>query len=322
MSDRRIKVAVIGAGSMGQNHIRIFSQMKHVDLIGIYDLNKEGSEKIASNYNCKRYADLSEVTSEVDAVSICTPSVTHHDVSKYFIENGIHCLIEKPLATNEADAEDLIALGKKHDVKILVGHVEQFNPAVMQVKKILESGEFKINHITASRVGMGGARITDVGVVDDIMIHDLDVVLSLVKETPSHVSAQAVIGPNSEDLCTALLKFPSGVVANLTASRITHKRNRILEVDTDKGVIVLNYFTQEVEFHHHSQNTMEQDPLSMLGTAVLDTRVEKVLVRRSEPLTTELSHFISMIVNGDSAIVSAEQALKALSTAWKIKSSI
>lgn len=324
MTEQRIRVAVIGAGSMGQNHIRIFSQMKHVDLIGVYDLNTEHGAEIAKRYGCKLYSNLEEVVGEVDAVSICTPSTTHHDVAVHFIKKEIHCLIEKPLATNDQDAKSLINLSEEYGVQLLVGHVEQFNPAVMQLKAILNAGDFKINNIKASRVGVGGARIKDVGVVEDIMIHDLDVILSIVEEVPESISSEAVQseGSESEDLCVAMLKFPSGIISDITASRITHKRNRILEIDTDQGVFVLNYFTQELELHHHKVDMQEQDPLSSLGAAILDTRVEKVLVRRAEPLTTELNHFISMITNGDKAIVSGFQALQALSAAWSIKADI
>jgi len=322
--NQRIRVAVIGCGSMGQNHIRIFSQMKNVDLIGIYDLNTEAATKVASEYSCKTFLALEGIESEVDAVSICTPSTTHHDVASYFMNEKIHCLVEKPLATSEGDAENLVKLSKKNRVKLLVGHVEQFNPAVIQLREILNNGEFKINTVKTSRTGVGGARITDVGVIEDIMIHDLDVVLSIVGEIPSEIYSGGINKvPNTpEDLCVAMLKFPSGIIADLTASRITHKRTRTLEIDTDKGVFVLDYFTQELEFHHHRQDTLEQDPLSKLGTAVMDTRIEKILLRRAEPLITELNHFIEMISEDVAAVVSGSQALTSLLVAWKIKENL
>jgi predicted dehydrogenase len=119
-----------------------------------------------------------------------------------------------------------------------------------------------------------------------------------------------------------MMTFPSGIIADITASRITHKRNRILEVDTDKGVFVLDYFTQELELHHHRKDVLEQDPLSELGTSVMDTRVEKILLRRAEPLTTELAHFISVIKEEVQPIVSGDQALKALKVAWIIKENL
>ncbi|MBT5073848.1 MAG: Gfo/Idh/MocA family oxidoreductase [Kordiimonadaceae bacterium] len=324
MNNDKIKVAVIGAGSMGQNHIRIYSQLKDVELVGIYDLDVENGEKISQAYQCKFFENIQNIIDEVDAVSVCTPSTTHYEIASYFIKNGIHCLIEKPLATDEQDAKKLISLSNAHNVKILVGHVEQFNPAILQLKNILQNGSFKINNIKASRVGIGGARITDVGVVDDIMIHDLDIILSIVDEVPDTVSAAMVRNKTSqsEDLCVAMMTFPSGIIADITASRITHKRNRILEVDTDKGVFVLDYFTQELELYHHRKDVLEQDPLSELGTSVMDTRVEKILLRRAEPLTTELAHFISVIKEEVQPIVSGDQALKALKVAWIIKENL
>jgi virulence factor len=323
MIKSRIRVAVIGAGSMGKNHIRIFSQLKHVDFIGFYDLNKEESIKLAQTYDCKFFDSIEGIQSEVDAVSICTPSVTHHDVAVEFIKNGIHCLVEKPLATNHADTKNLINLAKENKVKLLVGHVEQFNPAVLQLKEILKTGDFNIHSISANRVGVGGARITDVGVIDDIMIHDIDIVLSIVNDIPKEITSQTVKKADSlsEDFCIGVLKFPSNIIADITASRITHKRNRTLEVDTDKGLFLLNYFTQELEFHYQTQISHDLGNASKLGTTVLDTRVEKVMIRRSEPLSTELAHFISIIINDEEPGISGEQALRALSVAWKIKES-
>ena len=214
-----IKVAVIGAGCMGRNHLKTYKSLSGVELVGVYDIFPEAAQKAAEMFGIKAFSSMEEVAEEVDAVSVVTTSITHADVGEFFLNKGIHCLMEKPLATTEEGCQRLINAAKANNVTLLVGHIEQFNPAVEQMHKIL-SNSGKIRALTAQRMSAASGRITDVDVAMDLMIHDVEVVMSLVKSEVKDLHVSAVKTPDhasGKDYITALIEFENGVIADLTA---------------------------------------------------------------------------------------------------------
>ena len=208
-----IKVAVIGAGMMGKNHLKTYKGLNGVELVGVYDIFPEAAKAAAETFGIRAFSSMEEVAENVEAVSVVTTSVTHADVGEFFLNKGIHCMMEKPLATSEEGCRRLINAAKKNNVVLLVGHIERFNPAVEQMGKIL-SDTSKIRSLTAQRMSAASGRITDVDVAMDLMIHDVEVIQSLVRSPVINVQAAAVktsdhpegkiISPRCWNLPTAL----------------------------------------------------------------------------------------------------------------------
>lgn len=317
-----IKVAVIGAGMMGKNHLRTYKSLQGVELVGVYDIFPEAAKAAAEMFGIKAFASMEEAAAEVDAVSVVTTSVTHADVGEFFLNKGVHCLMEKPLATTEEGCQRLINAAKNNGVTLLVGHIEQFNPAVEQMHKILTDTS-KIRSLTAQRMSAASGRITDVDVAMDLMIHDVEVVLSLVKSKVTKVQASAVKTPDhasGKDYITAVLEFENGVTANLTASRITQARVRTLTVTTDTNYIDMDFINQSINVH--SQGRMpyvNQEEIPEWMHYGLKGSVEQLFIPINQPLQAELSHFVSCINGKASPRISGENALDALRVLWEIQ---
>ena len=320
-----IKVAVIGAGMMGKNHIKTYKTLQGVELVGVYDIFPEAAKAAADMFGIKAFASMEDVAKEVDAVSVVTTSVTHADVGEFFLNKGIHCLMEKPLATTEEGCQRLINAAKNNNVTLLVGHIEQFNPAVEQMHKILTDTSM-IRSLTAQRMSAASGRITDVDVAMDLMIHDVEVILSLVKSKVSRVQASAVRTPDhasGKDYITALLEFENGVTANLTASRITQARVRTLTVTTDTNYIYMDFISQSINVH--SQGRMpyvNQEEIPEWMNYGLKGSVEQLFIPTNQPLQAELNHFISCINGKATPRISGENALDALRVLWEIQHSL
>lgn len=318
----KIKVAVIGAGMMGKNHIKTYKSLPNVELVGVYDIFPEAAQKAAEMFGIKAFASLEEVAKKVDAVSVVTTSVTHADVGEFFLNKGIHCMMEKPLATSEEGCLRLINAAKNNNVTLLVGHIERFNPAVEQMEKIL-SDTSKVRSLTAQRMSAASGRITDVDVAMDLMIHDVEVIQSLVKSPVINVQAASVKTtdfPDGKDYITALLEFANGTTANLTASRITQARVRTLTVTTDTNYIDMDFINQSINVH--SQGRMpyvNQENIPGWMNYGLKGSVEQLFIPSNQPLTAELGHFISCINGEATPRISGENAFEALKVIWAVE---
>jgi predicted dehydrogenase len=317
-----IKVAVIGAGVMGKNHLRTYKNLSCFELVGVYDIFAEAAKNAADMFGIKAFSSLEEVAANVDAVSVVTTSVTHAEVGEFFLNKGIHCLMEKPLATTESECQRLIAAAKAHNVVLLVGHIEQFNPAIEQLHKILNNPS-QICSLEARRMSAASGRITDVDVAMDLMIHDAEVVLSLVKSPVINVQASAVRSaksPSGKDYITALLEFANGATATLTASRITSSRVRTLTVTTDNNYIDLDFINQSIAVHSqgrmHDVNANDLPENMRYG---LKGSVENLFIMQAQPLASELTHFANCINGKDTPRISGEQALNALRVIWSVQ---
>lgn len=317
-----IKVAVIGAGVMGKNHLKTYKSLQGVELVGVYDIFPEAAKAAAEMFGIKAFSSMEEVAANVDAVSVVTTSVTHADVGEFFLNHGIHCLIEKPLATTEEGCRRLIDAAKNNNVTLLVGHIERFNPAVEQMGKIL-SDTSKIRSLTAQRMSAASGRITDVDVAMDLMIHDVEVIQSLVKSPVTNIQACSVKTPDKpegKDYITAILEFESGATANLTASRITQARVRTLTVTTDTNYIDMDFINQSINVH--SQGRMpyvNQESIPDWMNYGLKGSVEQLFIPTNQPLSAELNHFMDCVRGNATPRISGENALNALRVIWEIQ---
>ena len=317
-----IKVAVIGAGMMGKNHLKTYKALNGVDLVGVYDIFPDACKAVAETFGIKAFSSMEEVAAEVDAVSVVTTSVTHAEVGEFFLNKGIHCLMEKPLATTEAQCQRLINAAKKNNVTLLVGHIEQFNPAVEQMHRIL-SDTSKICSLSAHRMSAASGRITDVDVAMDLMIHDVEVIQSLVKSPVINIQASAVktkSSPQGKDYITALLEFENGATADITASRITQARVRTLAVTTDTNYIDMDFINQSINVHTQGRMPyVKQDEIPDWMHYGLKGSVEQLFIPTNQPLQAELNHFLNCVRGSETPRISGEAALEALKVIWSIE---
>ena len=315
----RVRIAVVGTGDMGSNHARVIDMVKGAELACVVDPVGERAEAAAGRHGCAWATSAEEIGDDIDAVTIATPSSLHAAVAVPLLERGFHCLIEKPLATNDADAAAIVQAAEANGVRVLVGHVERFNPAVTQLKTIIADAHDLIA-LDARRMSAVSSRITDVDVVSDLMIHDLDIVLDLVRQPVVDVVARGAARTRSRgrDYVTAVLTFADGVVATLTASRVTQNQVRELQVTTTRRFYTVDYVAQELLVYRQGRIGSLDEESPNHGRYTLDVGTERVFVRRSEPLVLEMQHFVE-VVRGAEPVVSAVDAHAALRVAWTIQ---
>lgn len=319
---KNIKVAVIGAGMMGKNHMKTYKSLNGVELVGVYDIFPEAAKAATETFGIRAFSSMEEVAENVNAVSVVTTSVTHADVGEFFLNKGIHCMMEKPLACTEEECQRLISAAAKNNVVLLVGHIERFNPAVEQMGKLL-SDTSKIRSLTAQRMSAASGRITDVDVSMDLMIHDVEVIQSLVKSPVVNIQAASVKtkeSPMGKDYITALLEFENGATANITASRITQARVRTLTVTTDTNYIDMDFINQSINVH--SQGRMpyvNPENIPEWMNYGLKGSVEQLFIPTNQPLSAELNHFLSCVRGEATPRITGQNALDALRVIWKIQ---
>ncbi len=326
-----IKVAVLGVGSLGQNHARIYKdlhQKGEIELIGVFDTNHEQAKSIAAKYGTIALNSLEEAAS-ADALSIVTPTITHHQLAKSLLEKGKHLLIEKPMTDNVNEAAELVNLAKLQDCVLQVGHIERFNPVFNFLQKAVQEPRF----IEAHRLSPYPARSMDIGVVLDLMIHDLDIVLTFVSSKVEHVDATGVrvLSP-SEDIANARLRFSNGCVANLTASRVSPERMRKIRVFSggdQPSYISLDYREQK-GFHYRLAKKGEKESSLLKKLLVAnDSSIvsqlggkkvvrEPVPIEHKEALKVELESFVKCVKEKQAPIVTGESAKQAIELALEI----
>ena len=239
-----LKVGVVGCGHLGKIHIKLLIQSKNYSLSGIYDSNSKISELAALDFKCKAYQTFESMLEEIDVLDIVTPTPSHYEYAKIAIEKGIHVFIEKPVCSNIFESNELINISKSHNVKIQVGHVERFNPAYTAVEKNINKPMFIESH----RLSKFNPRGTDVSVVLDLMIHDIDIILNSVKSNVKQISSSSVsVISDSPDIANARIEFENGCVANLTASRVSLKNMRKTRFFQSGKYISIDFLNKESE---------------------------------------------------------------------------
>lgn len=325
-----LSVGVIGTGRMGRLHARVYSQMPQVKLVGVYDANPEAAAEAAEQYDTKAFTDLGELLGQVSAVTIATPTVTHLEMARACLSRRVPCLIEKPLAKDSHEARQIVELSQAHKTLVQVGHIERFNPAVRAVDRLKMSPRF----IEVTRISPLTFRSIDVGVVLDMMIHDIDIVLKLSGSKVSRVDAigVSIIG-NVEDVCNARLEFENGCVANLTASRVALKTERKLRVFSPDAYVSLDYQKKYGIIAQKSGNLDairnavgkirrgEIEDLSDLNYQDL-VNVEELQIDDVEPLRAEQEAFVGAVAGKGPSEVSAEDGLAAVEVAERIVGAI
>jgi UDP-N-acetylglucosamine 3-dehydrogenase len=311
---KKTKVAVIGVGNMGKNHVRTYSDMSSVELVAIADPSEE-SRKIAASHGCRHYADYKTMLAkeEPDAVSVCVPTGLHYAVAKDVISSGVSLLVEKPITRNVAEAEEIIRMAKEKGVRLAVGHIERFNPAVRRLREIIGQGRLgEVMSITARRVGLFPPQIRDANVVIDLAVHDMDVFNFLLGRKPDRVLCESgrAIAEGREDFADIFMKYGN---ANgfIQVNWITPVKIRQLNVTGTKGYAELNYITQELVLYESNYEKKYAD----FGEFVLkfgEPKKTVVDVQKGEPLRKELEHFISCVQNNRQPEVDGEAGLDVL----------
>jgi predicted dehydrogenase len=318
-----LRIAVVGAGEMGANHARVLASTKGVTLAGVLDSSDERAAAVAALHGCDVLGSLEEVAERADAATIVVPSAAHAATAAPLLRAGLPCLVEKPFVTSEDDAAMVMAAAEAGSAAILVGHIERFNPAVSQLRAIL-SGGHEVLAVDARRMSAVSGRITDVDVVTDLMVHDLDIVLDLFREPVVDVVARSARGvaTSGQDFVTAVLTFAGGGIATLTASRITQNTVRALQVTTDQRFLPVDYSSQELLIFRQGRLGVVPTETVDDPRYVLDVGTERVFVRRVEPLAAELAHFADVVRGLVPPLVTADDALAAMRLVWRIQAAI
>jgi predicted dehydrogenase len=325
-----VPVAVIGCGRMGRLHARVYSQMPQVKLIGGYDADPDAAQETAEQYNTTAIASLDDLLDQVQAVTIAVPTKHHLATAEPFLRRGIACLIEKPLAPSSEEGSRIAQLARDHDAVIQVGHIERFNPAVRAMERLGIQPRF----MEVVRISPLTFRSIDVGVVLDMMIHDIDIILKLAGSPVSNVEAigVSVLG-GAEDICNARLKFENGCVANLTASRLALKTERRLRVFSRDAYVSLDYQKKYGIVAHRSGNLEAiRDTVARIRSGEIDdfsqidyqklVNVEELEIDDVEPLRAELESFIAAARRQHPPIVPVQAGLAAVQTAEQIVAAI
>ena len=297
---KELRVGVVGVGHHGRQHVRIYSELRGVMLTAIADTDPEALAGTAQEWNVASFSDYRDITSQVDAVSIATPTTSHYQIAKHFLSCGRDVFLEKPMASSVEEAKDLIRLAHANKKVLQIGHVEQFNPAIKGLTRLLKEPRF----IECHRLCRYNPRGCDVGVVLDLMIHDIDIILTLVNDRVKSISAVGVnVLSDSEDIANARLEFAGGCIANVTASRVSPESMRKIRIFQRDAYISLDYEKQEGLIYRKVDGQIVRSP---------------VPTEKGEPLRLELESFIHSIRTASRPPVSAEQGKRALEIAMEI----
>lgn len=302
-----VRVGVVGVGSLGQHHARIYAELLETELVGVYDEHSTRAEQIAARYRTKAYPSLESLAQDIDAASVVVPTDQHHSIAGQLLERGLHLLIEKPITETTAQAEELVALAAKRHLILQVGHIERFNPAFNFLDQMNGRPRFIEAHRLAPypppRSGLP-PRGTEVSVILDLMIHDLEVILHLVRAPirELHAVGLPVLSP-TEDIANVRLLFEDGCVANVTSSRITPEPVRKFRVFLEDAYVSLDYLQQSGEIRRKSPAGITR---------------EAVPIERGEPLANELRSFARCVMTRDRPVVTGAQAARALQLAAEV----
>jgi predicted dehydrogenase len=327
---QKVRTAVVGAGKMGGIHSKVYSQIDQSEFIGVVDVDKQKADAIADQYNCQSFNDPAELIGKVDAVTISAPTIAHLELAKFFIENKISVLIEKPLAATAKEGEKIVALADKYDVVLAVGHSERCNPVVQAMKRL----NIKPKFIEAIRVSPYPFRSTDIGVVLDVMIHDIDIVLAFAQDKLKKVEAVGVnVIAEHEDICNARVSFENGCVANITASRIALATTRKVRVFSRQAYLNIDYLKKEglvvkadknidvVKWVKEHQDKGDFDFSKTNWPELL--HIEQLDIDEREPLRVEQESFLDAVIDRTKhPEVTGEEGLAALECAEMILESL
>ena len=320
----RIKVAVIGAGSMGMNHLRVLKDFdeEQIQLVSVAETSKPALQRAMHRFHVPGYTDYRQMIEETqpDLVTVVVPTHIHFEVASYVLDRGITVLLEKPMASSIDEALTLIQLAQLRGARIAVGHIERFNPAIIQLKRRIVAGELgQIFHLHARRLGPYPPRIRDVGVTLDLATHDIDVMRYLADAEVEHVYAetQRRIHNKHEDLLLGILRFTNDAIGMLDVNWLTPTKVRELSVTGEKGLYLVNYLTQDVYFYENDYTTITWDALRSL-TGVSEGTMTRFKVQKAEPLRLEYEDVLTAMRNDTAPTVTGEDGLAVLKIAFQL----
>ncbi|MDQ7824788.1 MAG: Gfo/Idh/MocA family oxidoreductase [Candidatus Eremiobacteraeota bacterium] len=297
-----VPVGVIGIGSMGKNHARIYSEMPHVNLVGVVDIDRERGEQYARKLGTAYFEDYHELFGKVKAVNIAVPTSLHHRMALEFLEKEVHVLVEKPITHDLQEAKEIVEAAKSHDMVLQVGHLERFNPAVGHLKELVK----KPLYLEAHRMGYPSGRNLDVGVVWDLMIHDLDILINFVHSSVIHINAFGLsLYSSQEDMALVQLLFKNGSIASLFASRISGEKIRHLKIIEQERTFLLDFMNQSLSVLRLPKENHTNPP-------------EFIPIKRCEPLRSELEHFMDCVIRHKTPMVTGDDGKKALELAINV----
>ncbi len=313
----KIKTGVVGVGALGRHHLRWYSQIAESELIGFYDIDPEKQKQYADEYKIKSFQTVEELAENVDAVSIVVPTSLHYEVAQTLIGKSVNCLIEKPVTTSVEQAEKLKQLAIEKNVKVTVGQIERFNPAVIAVKEIGTMPAF----IEAHRLAAFDPRGTDVAVVLDLMIHDIDLMLYLVKSKVTDIQASAIaVISDQVDIANARITFENGAVANLTASRISLNAMRKLRIFQKSGYFSLDLAKKQADIYQLSKGEKIEGAMILpLGKSGKNVAYQKKNDTGVDMLGNELQTFLKAVIDDKPVAVTIDEASEALRIALEVE---
>jgi predicted dehydrogenase len=325
MTDERIRVGVIGVGHLGALHAKMYAAIEGASFVGVYDSDTARAAEIAAMYNVTPYASAEELLNNVQAVSVVTPTSTHHAIARMAIGQGKHVFIEKPITSTVEEAREIELLARGKKVHIQVGHIERFNPALLALEKYNITPMFVESH----RLAQFNPRGTDVAVVLDLMIHDIDIILSLVKSPVRDIQANGVaVVSDTVDIANARLQFENGCVANVTASRISQKKMRKMRMFQRDAYISVDFSDGVAEVFRLANPADAAGVAGMLlgeigsGSHARSIIYEQPEIREVNALKYELELFLRSVHDGTAPVVTAEEATRALDVAHRIMQKI
>ena len=320
----KIKTGVVGVGHLGQHHTKHYTKIKSAELVGVYDINEAQAKKIAKQFKTKAFSTLDEMLSLVDGVSIVTPTKEHAKIAEKCISQGKHVFIEKPITKTTKEADKIIALAKKTKVILQVGHIERFNPALTPLKDLI----IKPKYIEVQRLAPYMIRGTDIPVVLDLMIHDIDLVLSFINSPVKKIDASGLsIMTNSVDIANARIHFENGSVANITSSRVAKDKVRKIKIFQRNLYITIDFLIGLTEIYRVMDK--EKRGTSAIITAPIESKgrprhivYEKPKIKKQDALQMELINFIEAIQDKSETIVDGVAGREALKVALQIQHKI
>ncbi|HHT9129912.1 MAG TPA: Gfo/Idh/MocA family protein [Candidatus Brocadiaceae bacterium] len=320
----RLKVAVIGVGHLGKEHARVYAELPDVELAGVVDIHSKQAEKIAKQHNTRYFLNHKDVIDKVDAVSIVVPTRSHYAIAKEFLQHGVHVMIEKPMTGTVSEARELIGISKARGVVLQAGYIERFNPVIVAIKKLFINPRF----IECHRLSPFTFRSADIGVVLDLMIHDIDIILHI---TGSNVKKFDAVGVNvisdKEDIANVRIQFQNGCVANVTASRVSLVPMRKMRLFSEDSYISIDYQKKDAMIYKKSPElTLKKLNISEMDVSTIEDlkgyvfgdllKIEHIKMDSDyEPLKKELESFVNCVVEHKEPVVSGEEGLKAIEVA-------
>lgn len=306
MNDKKIKFGVIGAGKIGTYHTRTLSKLEEVELVGVCDTNLERAKALAAEYNCTPFEKYSEMLEKVEAVIVAAPTPLHHEIGMYCLNHKVHTLMEKPIASTMQQARELVKAAQENKVLLQIGHIERFNPAVVEAFKYIKDPKF----IAIKRMGPYDPRVSSVGVVLDLMIHDIDLLLTMLKSDVVSIDALGLSAFSQyEDIANVRLKFANGCTADVTASRASFEKARYMNLYQEDAYISVDFMNARIKIYRKKAPIIK----TLDDVDVIFPQVEKQL-----PMTSEILHFIDCIKNNKTPAPSGEKGAKALQVALDI----